>query len=289
MKCPHCNQEHTDGSRFCPKTGKAIDNQFKACTLNPQCPSFGKYILPKDSVYCPFCGSKLSASPNIVNENAQRLYKKKNSSKSGIISKEEPKYIDMGGSVLWSSCNLGANSPDAIGNYYCWGELETKSEYTEDNYIHKIIKSSLFGLTKKYIFQSLGPNIAGTRYDVATQILGKNYMLPSRKHFEELKNQCSWYRGAFNGIEGWWVKNPQNGNSIFFPAFGYKYGHDIRGYGVMGYYPSADMCTYCLGMHWELLFDFSKVDDENPDGFLFIGDACGLREWGCNIRPVKEK
>ncbi len=57
MKCPLCNQNHPDGYKFCPITGKVIE-QFKACT-NSGCSSFGKFILPFSSMFCPYCGYKI--------------------------------------------------------------------------------------------------------------------------------------------------------------------------------------------------------------------------------------
>ena len=56
MKCPHCGQEHPDDFKFCSETGKPI-SQLKACT-NPDCPDFGKHILPLDAKFCPRCGHK---------------------------------------------------------------------------------------------------------------------------------------------------------------------------------------------------------------------------------------
>ena len=64
MKCPYCNQDHPNGYKFCPNTGKAIDNQFNACT-NEDCPDFGKYVLPLDSKFCPKCGSPIKNSAQI--------------------------------------------------------------------------------------------------------------------------------------------------------------------------------------------------------------------------------
>ena len=42
-------------------------------------------------------------------------------------------YVDLGLSVMWATCNIGADSPEEYGNYYAWGETATKSEYRQDN------------------------------------------------------------------------------------------------------------------------------------------------------------
>ena len=58
MKCPHCNQEHSDGAKYCPCTGLEIRPLLQSCP-NPPCVNFGKNILPSDYQFCPVCGVKL--------------------------------------------------------------------------------------------------------------------------------------------------------------------------------------------------------------------------------------
>lgn len=57
MRCPYCGQEHPDDFKFCSEIGKSI-SQLKACT-NPDCPDFGKHILPAEAKFCPRCGQSL--------------------------------------------------------------------------------------------------------------------------------------------------------------------------------------------------------------------------------------
>ncbi|MBQ5747368.1 MAG: PEGA domain-containing protein, partial [Bacteroidales bacterium] len=51
-------------------------------------------------------------------------------SKYGTINGHE--YVDLGlpSGLKWATCNVGADSPEEYGDYYAWGEIETKSEYT---------------------------------------------------------------------------------------------------------------------------------------------------------------
>ena len=58
MKCPHCNHEHPEGTKFCPFEGKEIQPQLKSCP-NPDCVNFGKNILPNNYKYCPQCNTLL--------------------------------------------------------------------------------------------------------------------------------------------------------------------------------------------------------------------------------------
>ena len=57
MKCPHCNQEHPEGTKFCPETGEKMP-LLLSCP-NSSCRNYNKYTLPLDSNYCPDCGMKL--------------------------------------------------------------------------------------------------------------------------------------------------------------------------------------------------------------------------------------
>ena len=34
--------------------------------------------------------------------------------------------VDLGLSVKWASCNVGANSPEDYGDYFAWGEVIPK-------------------------------------------------------------------------------------------------------------------------------------------------------------------
>ena len=43
--------------------------------------------------------------------------------------------VDLGLSVKWASTNLGGTNPEDYGEYFAWGEIETKTDFTYDNYI----------------------------------------------------------------------------------------------------------------------------------------------------------
>lgn len=55
MKCPHCNQEHPEGTKFCPETGK----KMMLCCRNRECANFGEYVIPSNYKFCPECGKPL--------------------------------------------------------------------------------------------------------------------------------------------------------------------------------------------------------------------------------------
>lgn len=116
-------------------------------------------------------------------------------------------YIDLGlpSGTKWATCNVGASKVNDYGEYYAWGEVKPKSEYTENN--------SLIGE------KNLG-NIAGNpQYDAATYNWGSNWQIPKIEHFEELKSQCKWAVITYNGVMGHKVTGP-NGKSLFLPCGG---------------------------------------------------------------------
>ena len=44
-------------------------------------------------------------------------------------------YIDLGlpSGLKWAACNIGANAPEEVGEYFAWGEIKPKDEYNEEN------------------------------------------------------------------------------------------------------------------------------------------------------------
>lgn len=120
--------------------------------------------------------------------------------------------VDLGLSVYWASCNLGATKPEEYGDYYAWGETSPKSQFTKDNYSYYDSNMA------QYI--DIGENISGTQYDAATVNWGSDWRMPTRTEMKELIDNCTWQWTQVSGNNGYKVTGP-NGNSIFLPAAGY--------------------------------------------------------------------
>ena len=121
---------------------------------------------------------------------------------------EGHEWVDLGlpSGLKWATCNVGAWNPEDYGDYYAWGEVNTKSVYERYN-------CSTYE-------KSLG-NISGTpRYDVARAKWGGSWRMPTREEFEELIDNCTWKWTTKGGHNGYKVTGP-NGNSIFLPAAGF--------------------------------------------------------------------
>lgn len=123
-------------------------------------------------------------------------------------------YVDLGLSVKWASCNLGASTPAGKGGYYAWGETSTKTKYTEENYAYYKEGSG---------YTDIGKNISGTQYDAATVNLGKDWRMPTQDEVQELCDKCTFTYGEVDGVKGYYATG-KNGNSIFLPCYGYKTG-----------------------------------------------------------------
>lgn len=113
-----------------------------------------------------------------------------------------PNAVDIGLSVKWASFNLGAYKPADVGSMFYWAENQSS---TKGNPKYSKVKVDVIG------------DIAGDdKYDAATNMLGKNWRLPTDEECQELLNNCKWETKIIDGIEGRLVTGP-NGNSIFLP------------------------------------------------------------------------
>ena len=135
-------------------------------------------------------------------------------------------YVDLGlpSGLKWATCNVGANSPEQYGDYYAWGEVETKSTYTEENSVTD--------------GKSMSDISGNPTYDVARKKWGSNWRLPTRAEFQELLDNCKWQWTTQGGNEGYKVIGP-NGNSIFMSAAGCRLDSSLYCAGGYGYYLSS--------------------------------------------------
>ena len=133
--------------------------------------------------------------------------------------------VDMGLSVKWAMCNVGAITPMDDGGFYAWGETDMKNEYTEAD-------SKTFGKDME--------DIAGdSMYDVARAKWGGSWRLPTEEEMIDLVDNCTWTWTTVGGVKGSKATSLINGNSIFFPAAGHADEHYTYGSGSDGFYWSS--------------------------------------------------
>ena len=142
--------------------------------------------------------------------------------KSGTIGDHD--YVDLGLSVKWATCNVGASKPEDYGDYYAWGETEKKESYNVRN----------CETWEKDI-----DDIGGTDHDVAHVKWGGTWRLPTKDEIEELIDNCGYKCVNLNGVVGYKFTSRKNGESIFLPAAGWRYGTSLDRAFADGYYWSS--------------------------------------------------
>lgn len=174
---------------------------------------------------------------------------------TGILNGHE--WVDLGlkSGVKWATCNVGASSPSDFGDYYAWGEINTKDKYTQENY-----------------------NGSNRLYDVANAKWGNGWSLPKRSDIESLISECSWEITKINGHNGFKVTGP-NGNSIFFPAAGSNGDIPL-------YVTQNQECSYWSGTARGDHFAVALYKPINSNQSESIGAI--WRYYGLPVRPVVE-
>ena len=187
-------------------------------------------------------------------------------------------YVDLGLSVKWATCNVGAAKPEDYGDYFAWGETEPKADYTWNNY--KWCNGSANTLTKYNNNEYRGIVDNKTELDpeddAARVNWGGSWRMPTDAERDELIEKCSWTWTTLNGVDGVIVTG-SNGNSIFLPAAGYMDFATLFSAGSDGYYLS--LSVYTGGAYDALSIHFDSGHAARARG----GRAVGLP-----VRPVCE-
>lgn len=168
--------------------------------------------------------------------------------------------VDLGLSVKWAPQNIGADSPEEMGEWFAWGETAPKEDYTWITY--KYAKGS------SDMFIPIGHDIGGTRYDAATANWGRSWRMPTVDEYEELIIMCSFEWVAEDdivGTRGLKVTGP-NGNTLFFPCTTGLFGGD--------YYTSQ---AYSNSSPYVHTFYISK------SAYYMSSE---MRAYGCYVRAV---
>ena len=191
------------------------------------------------------------------------------------LSPEE--YVDLGLSVKWARCNLGATAPEETGDYFAWGEVAPKSCYDWATY--ELCKEEKYNLIKYCTKSSYGKadNLKKleSEDDAATASLGK-LRTPTIEEWQELSRECTWTWTDVNGKKGYLVTG-STGNSIFLPAAGWKESDESQCMDAVARYWSSSLDT---DSPWK-----AKALFESNNPLLKLGcydDRC----WGFSIRPV---
>ncbi len=189
-------------------------------------------------------------------------------------------YVDLGLSVKWATCNVGASKPEEYGDYFAWGEVAPKETYDWSTY--KWCNGSYDTQTKYCTNSSYGTVDNKTTLelsdDAARANWGGSWRMPTDAELTELREKCTWTWTTQNGVYGYKVTSKKSGytsKSIFLPAAGYRNYSSLDLAGSYGFYWSSSLLTvYPYGAR-SVNFDSSGVN-RFSDG----------RNYGFSVRPV---
>ena len=184
-------------------------------------------------------------------------------------------YVDLGLSVKWATCNVGASKPEEYGDYFAWGETEPKDYYGWSSY--KWCNGSSYSLTKYNNNSSYGSVDNKTTFelsdDAARANWGGSWRMPTQAEQNELRENCTWTWTTQNGVYGYKVASKKSGYTnkfIFLPAAGYRDDSSLGLAGSYGYYWSSSLNTDSPGRAWGVGFasDYvSRYDSSRYCGF----------------------
>ena len=189
-------------------------------------------------------------------------------------------YVDLGLSVKWATCNVGASKPEEYGDYFAWGETQPKNTYDWSTY--KWCNGSYDTQTKYCTKNSYGTVDNKTQLelsdDAARANWGGSWRMPTHEEQEELRTQCTWTWTTQNGVYGYKVTSKKSGytnKSIFLPAAGYRYFSSLYLAGSNGYYWSSSLDTDGPYGAYGLGFDSDDVGWDDDSRYI-----------GFTVRPV---
>ena len=203
-------------------------------------------------------------------------------------------YVKMGvksadGKVLkWATYNVGASKPEGYGNYYAWGEVSTKNNYSWSTYFYGNSSTTL----TKYVTSSYNGTVDNKTVledvdDVArwSEEWGETWRMPTDKEWADLRNSfyCTWeWTGDYNGtgVAGYIVTckySDYKGNQLFLPAAGYRDGTSFSNVGTHGSYWSSSLLNSDPTRAYKVYFYSGSVSRDY-----------GYRYYGYPVRPVSE-
>ena len=283
-------------------TLNCTDNKGKGVKLDKTTPTVFHIVLPAGKYQTFVLEVFSNNSSTIINkkDNPLIIRRSERTTTSSIdyvlLSLE---YVDLGLSVNWATCNIGATKPEEYGDYFAWGATEPHYEVgyaQEDPQNHwkrgmstgykwstyKYCNGSSSTMTKYCTDSSYGAvdnkTVLDLNDDAAHVNWGGSWRMPTIAEFRELRDNCTWTWTTMNGIRGYKVvskKSGYAGNWIFLPAAGRRGGTNLYGVGSYGDYWSASLYESSSD---EALVLFFYSDDHNTDH--------NNRYYGRSVRPV---
>ena len=291
----------TDGT---PTVTEVIDAQTEVTIVAPDDGTFkvGKYY------YITLLTAKLSSGftmffetgntrGTVVSDKAQEVKRSVFGVLKNIDSKVkewessvvEPEWVDLGLSVKWATCNVGATKPEEFGDYFSWGEIEPKNNYSWATYKYdngQLIKYCPKNKASYWGGSGEPDNLLelASEDDAAYMKRSDNWRMPTEEDWNEFINYCIFtgtnnYKGS--GIAGSIVQSKIPGytdKSIFLPFSGFR--DDTNGTGLIeagsyGFYWTSSLLA-------ERPLDALSANIGFGDGGVYYAG----RHQGLSVRPV---
>ena len=160
--------------------------------------------------------------------------------------------IDLGlpSGTKWANMNIGAEKPEDYGLYFVWGETVGYGSDTNDGHSfnwasYKWCNGSYDTMTKYCTNSSYGTvdnkTVLDLEDDAAYVNWSNSWRMPTITEIDELLNNTTSEWTTVNGVNGRKFTSTMNGNSIFLPAAGYRYGSYLDYQTSGGYYWSSSL------------------------------------------------
>lgn len=198
------------------------------------------------------------------------------------LQTNEHQYVDLGlegfPNLRWATCNLGAEHPFEVGDFYSWGEICPKLGYGEGQYTlyEDGDKTKVMKYNATDHLTHLLPED-----DAAHMQWGGDWRMPRVEETRALAEQCTlkhYYASdsPYGGVDGYELTGP-NGNKIFLPS------HDFL---TVPDYWGLSRCMWTSDLYSDQVAYLATITN-----FFFIsmsGGGTSNRDSGAIIRPVCE-
>ncbi len=193
-------------------------------------------------------------------------------------------YVDLGlfSGTLWATYNVGATAPEEYGDYFAWGETESKSNYDWNTYKwctgEWALSSDSKSITKYCMYSKKTKKDKKNQLELADDAAyvnwGSEWRMPTQVEIQELVEECQWIWTTIHDVRGYQIIGPNN-NSIFLPAAGHKLSNFT--YENEGGYWSSSLYKRDKSTAGSLNFTWSGINE------IFSSDS---RHIGNSVRPV---
>lgn len=220
--------------------------------------------------------------------------------------------VDLGLSVKWSSCNLGATKPSDYGGYFAYAETSMTRAMSSTGWNYTVETAPYYdaqtkNFSKYYSGQDDKDYMRLELTDDAAYVnWGSSWSIPAVRDFNELVNNCTFTWTSQDGVPGYLVTSNKEGytdKSIFLPACGVRKGTKLEMDGesktiyVNGdeHETITEHYNYCAFYRLNsnfykargCAFEFYDIDKDKPqNNYDSYGEDITMSSWGMSLRPI---